>query len=234
MVAYRLILSCEHGGNEVPPEYEACFEDNQGGLDSHRGYDPGALELAKQFAETSSAPLFYSTTTRLLVELNRSLTNRRSLFSRFTKALSPEIRQTILNDFYHPYRKRVEDAISGWVAKNDRILHLSVHSFTPVLDGMIRNADIGILYNPERGPEKAFSMKLAGEIERLDDTLRVRRNYPYRGIMDGFTTYLRTRFPETAYLGIELEINQKFPSGNTNDWKKVRTILADALMNCIS
>jgi len=36
-----------------------------------------------------------------------------------------------------------------------------------------------------------------------------RRNYPYLGCSDGFTTWLRQRFPERCYVGIELEINQK-------------------------
>jgi hypothetical protein len=36
----------------------------------------------------------------------------------------------------------------------------------------------------------------------------VRRNYPYRGTADGFTTYLRRQFSARKYLGIELEVNQ--------------------------
>jgi len=37
----------------------------------------------------------------------------------------------------------------------------------------------------------------------------VRRNFPYKGCNDGFTSTLRKKFPNDAYLGIELEINQK-------------------------
>ena len=36
-----------------------------------------------------------------------------------------------------------------------------------------------------------------------------RRNYPYRGTGDGLTRYLRSRFDDASYCGIELEINQK-------------------------
>ena len=39
--------------------------------------------------------------------------------------------------------------------------------------------------------------------------LRVRRNYPYAGKGDGLTSYLRQQFSPAAYVGIELEINQK-------------------------
>ena len=37
----------------------------------------------------------------------------------------------------------------------------------------------------------------------------MRRNYPYQGRGDGLTRYLRARFDDAAYCGIELEINQK-------------------------
>jgi hypothetical protein len=34
-------------------------------------------------------------------------------------------------------------------------------------------------------------------------------NYPYQGTSDGFTTHLRKKFPDSQYVGIELEVNQK-------------------------
>ena len=37
----------------------------------------------------------------------------------------------------------------------------------------------------------------------------MRRNYPYAGKGDGLTSYLRRRFPPGAYVGIELEVNQR-------------------------
>ena len=43
--------------------------------------------------------------------------------------------------------------------------------------------------------------------------LKIRFNYPYLGKADGFTTYLRKIFPEN-YIGIELEVNQKFVNNN--------------------
>ncbi len=41
------------------------------------------------------------------------------------------------------------------------------------------------------------------------DVLKIRRNYPYLGKADGFTTYLRRRFLPCDYAGIELEVNQR-------------------------
>jgi hypothetical protein len=42
----------------------------------------------------------------------------------------------------------------------------------------------------------------------------VRFNYPYLGKADGFTTFMRKQFPKN-YIGIEIEVNQKFAANNT-------------------
>jgi predicted N-formylglutamate amidohydrolase len=96
-------------------------------------------------------------------------------------------------------------------AKQD-VVHVSVHSFTPELDGDVRNADIGLLYDPKRKHEKAFCERWRTELLRRAPGLRVRMNYPYTGTSDGFTTALRRIFPK-GYCGIELEVNQRFAKG---------------------
>ena len=79
MDADRYLVTCEHGGNDVPPRYRYLFEGIEHLLDTHEGYDPGALALAETLANTLAAPLVASTTTRLLVELNRSLGKEHNL-----------------------------------------------------------------------------------------------------------------------------------------------------------
>src|SRR5512132_1532652 len=107
MDADRYLVTCEHGGNDVPPRYRYLFEGIEHLLDTHEGYDPGALALAETLANTLAAPLVASTTTRLLVELNRSLGHPR-LYSEGSRRAPPEVRRDILQEFYLPYRERVE------------------------------------------------------------------------------------------------------------------------------
>ena len=95
MSELRLVVSCEHGGRAVPPDYEALFERHEALLDSHRGWDPGALGLAGQFADAFAAPLYAATTARLLIDLDRSL-GRRQSFSEITRGLSSAERQAIV------------------------------------------------------------------------------------------------------------------------------------------
>jgi hypothetical protein len=57
----------------------------------------------------------------------------------------------------------------------------------------------------------------------------VRRNYPYAGKGDGLTAHLRLRFPARAYVGIELEVNQKIVLAAGRRWALLRGVLIDSL-----
>lgn len=223
-----LIVSCEHGGNEVPLGYAALFEGLCGLLDSHRGWDPGALELARDLAEPSGAPCFASTTTRLLVDLNRSV-GHRALFSEVSRALAPAARQQILALHYRPHRDAVELEVGRQIAAGHPVLHVASHSFTPVLDGVARQADVAWLYDPRRRAESTLAGRWLAAFARRAPGLRLRRNYPYQGRADGLAALLRKRFPDAAYAGIELEVNQSFVADGGAPWRRLRADLVDAL-----
>lgn len=206
-----LVISCEHGGNDVPAAYRCLFADPaaQAALDSHRGWDPGSLQIGRWFARQLQAPLIASTTTRLLVEPNRSVGHRR-LFSEWTRTLSQEQRQRLLARYYHPHRETVIAAIVAAHADSRTVLHLSMHTFTPVFEGETRTTDVGLLFDPARTPEATFSRQWQQQLRRHLPDLTIHRNRPYRGTSDGLTTALRRQFAAEHYLGIELEVNQRF------------------------
>jgi predicted N-formylglutamate amidohydrolase len=222
--SHQLLITCEHGGNHVPARYRAAFAGAEGALESHRGYDPGALELARQFARALRAPLIYSTTSRLLIELNRALGHRQS-FSPYALRLPARTRVELVRRYYAPYRAAVAGQVARAASRGRRLVHLSCHSFTPRLAGVLRTADVGLLFDPRRGAEARFCTSWQASLRAREPRLRVRRNYPYRGAADGLTTELRRRWPDAAYIGIELEVNQKFPKGDTARWRELRALL---------
>ena len=205
-----LILSCEHGGNVVPPEYAALFRTQKSvrALAGHRGMDTGALALAEALSGQLEAPLYSATVTRLLVDLNRSVGHRR-FFSEFSRLLDGPARDRLIEAHYEPHRRRVTEAIRGTIDRGCRACHIAVHSFAPRLGSRERRADIGLLYDSGRLPEQAFCARWLRNLRIADSTLRVRRNYPYLGKTDGFTTHLRRIFGPERYIGIELEVNQR-------------------------
>jgi hypothetical protein len=88
------------------------------------------------------------------------------------------------------------------------VTHLSIHSFTPALDGTPRTCDIGLLYDPRRAGEQALALRLQAALATVAPQWRVRRNYPYRGAADGHATLLRRRFGPRSYVALEIEFNQ--------------------------
>jgi len=226
------IITCEHGGNRIPVGYRQLFRGQRALLDSHRGYDPGALVMAKALAGACRAPLVASTTSRLLIDLNRSI-GHPQLFSAVTRAAPAETRAQIVEQHYRPYRDEAERLVGRAVSRGDRVIHLSSHSFTPELDGKVRSADVGLLYHPGRRGEAAVCVRWKESLAALAPELRVRRNYPYAGKGDGLTSHLRGRFAESDYVGIELELNQSIVFAAGRRWTALRRLLIDSLrMTC--
>ena len=221
----KLILTCEHGGNEIPQKYASYFEEHQDVLKTHRGFDLGALEFFNHLKPLANFVSF-SKTSRLLIELNRSL-HHKNLFSEFTKDLPLSAKKELINEHYLPYRNSIENKISKYINNKKLVIHLSIHSFTPVLNGVKRNCDIGLLFDSRIPLEREVAKFLKDAILTKTDDSKVRYNYPYLGKMDGFTTYLRKQFPKN-YVGIEIEINQKYAENN-NTQKVLKNILFDII-----
>lgn len=227
-MAATLLLTCEHGGNRVPRRHAAPFRGAKESLASHRGYDPGALDLARLLAERLDAPLVFATVTRLLVDLNRTLTHPQA-FSEFTRGLPEEELYYIIGQYYWPYRLKVERLADETIQRLGRVVHVSVHTFTPILAGVERTADVALLYDPRRRAEVAFCRRWLKALRQRRPDLRLRRNYPYRGASDGLTTHLRQRWSTKLYAGIELEVNQRWPQGDAAEWIRLQDDLAATL-----
>jgi predicted N-formylglutamate amidohydrolase len=229
----HVLITCEHGGNRIPTGYRHLFAGFEALLQSHRGHDPGALAMARELAKALSAPLFVSTTSRLLIDLNRSI-GHPDLYSEATRNVPVSVRREILHGHYLPYRNRVEAHIAEAIAGGNRVIHIASHSFTPELDGAVRNADIGLLYDPSRPGEMVLCRHWQSRLKSSAPELKVRRNYPYTGKSDGFTAYLRRCFPADVYAGIELEINQKYVLNGGPRWRTLRSLVIGTLRQAMT
>lgn len=227
-----LVFSCEHGGHRVPAAHTTLFAGAAAVLASHRGWDPGALVLARQFAAAFAAPLFAATTTRLLVDLNRS-PGHRQLFSEFTRGLPRRARDELMARHYRPHRDAVEAAVAQHLAAHGRVLHIASHSFTPVWHGVLRPVDVAWLYDPRRAAEARFAARWMAALAVRAPELRLRRNHPYQGRCDGLASLLRTRAGDGRYLGIELEVNQRFAAQGGAVWKRLRADLVASLAEAL-
>ena len=112
MTRPALVITCEHGGNHIPAVYRPLFEGQDAVLQSHRGFDAGALKMAETLAEAFGAPLVSATVSRLLVDLNRS-THNRTLHAEGVRRLPATQRQQVLTTVTAPLRQWVTIATTG-------------------------------------------------------------------------------------------------------------------------
>lgn len=228
----RFLVTCEHASNAIPSQYDKLGVPG-GVLRSHVAWDPGAREVASILSHRLGCQQYVGRYSRLLIDLNRSRRNPtlipRELFGvkiPGNRRLTRKEREARIAKYYQPYREFVERAARQCIERAGSCIHLSVHTFAPELDGEVRNADVGLLYDPARKLERTFAARLGEHLERHDFTVRM--NYPYRGTADGLTAHLRRKLPKMRYLGIELEINQKVVSTNREIWR-VGRILAEGV-----
>jgi len=214
----------------VPSELAPLFAGASEVLATHRGYDLGALGVARAFGRRLGVKPFTATTTRLVVDLNRSPGNR-NVFSTYTRSLTPAQRGAALAKYYWPYRTAVEDAVASAVAAGETVLHVSAHSFTPELRGEVRNCDVGFLFDPRHRGEVRFIESWYAALRAAAPYLVLRRNYPYRGDSDALVTHLRRRYGKRGYVGMELEVNQKHVGGR--GWRALVAVLAKTLATAV-
>lgn len=226
----KLVLTCEHGGYKIPDPYRVYFQDAESVLHSHRGYDPGSLDLYKKLLPLADFGRFQDIS-RLLVEMNRSF-GHPQLFSEFTVDLDSDEKDRILKQYYFPYREPVNEYIGNLISEGEEVLHLSIHSFTPTWNGKKRKADIGLLFDPGRMVEKNLCRQFKKRLQSFYHDLCIRFNYPYLGTSDGFTTSLRSKFPEN-YAGIELEVNQVQVRNNIMD-HRIKDAVLGVLLETIT
>jgi predicted N-formylglutamate amidohydrolase len=209
------LVTCEHGGNRVPIAYQDLFRKAGPALASHRGWDAGTVALARDLArdlggmgpdESVTSPRI-ATVTRLLVDLNRSAHNPR-VFSEWTRPLPLGERRLLLERYHTPHREAVASDVAALVSRGHHVIHLAVHSFTPVINGRMRQVDLALLYDPARLEERTLAATWVNVLRQRFPELRVGRNQPYRGASDGLTTWLRRRHGDRRYLGIEIEVSQ--------------------------
>lgn len=188
--------------------------------------------MARELARQLEAPLIATTTTRLLVDTNRSIGHPR-LFSQWSRELPEAQRRQIVDRYWRPHRDAVEACVRSASGRRRPVLHVSVHSFTPRLKGRMRTVDVGWLYDPARRAERVFVDQWSRALKGRTQVLRLRRNQPYRGTADGLTTSLRALFGP-RYMGLELEVSQRLVLGPSARWRRLRRDLAESLAEALN
>jgi len=211
------LITCEHSSNAVPKELRYFFKSHPQILQTHAAYDLGAMKVAKHLSKSFGSKLFQGEFSRLVFDLNRSPDHPKVIHPMVRAVISDADTERYLRQ-HQKHRDSVHDWIESKIDNGLSVIHLGIHSFTPVFNGKVRRCDRGVLFDPARTFESDAASLMIELSKEGDAQLIIRRNDPYRGTSDGLTTWLRTCFKDRSYAGIEIELNQKHCK-NAKIWK---------------
>jgi predicted N-formylglutamate amidohydrolase len=176
-----LLVLCDHAGNHIPSEY-ADLGLGRSELARHIAWDPGAAGVAHAVAASLDCPLIHGLHSRLLVDLNRAhddatliMAESDDTFVPGNLAISDAERAERVARFHAPYHARIDAHIDGLQAHGVHPVVVAVHSFNPVVAGIARPWQIGVLWKVDRSPVVPIIDWLAAEGFNVGD------NQPYDG-----------------------------------------------------
>jgi predicted N-formylglutamate amidohydrolase len=182
-----LLLLCDHAANAVPEALGSlglCDAD----LGRHIAWDLGAEALTRQLAERLGATAVLSSFSRLVIDCNRALGDRTCMAEQSdgtlvpgNKGLDATQRSERAEALYWPYHRYVATVLDAFAARGVTPAVISVHSFTPHMNGVARPWQIGVLWDRDA----RISRPLLETLSR-DQSITVGDNEPYslRGPVD--------------------------------------------------
>ncbi|RKT44261.1 N-formylglutamate amidohydrolase [Thiocapsa rosea] len=172
------VLVCDHASNRIPLRLGTLgLAPEQ--LADHIGWDPGAAEVARRLSGHLDAPLVSSGYSRLVIDCNRPLANTGSIAEESAGVpvpgnlgLSAEARAVRVETLFQPYHEAIDRLLD--TRSNRPSLLLSIHSFTPVLNGEQRPWPVGVSHWRDRRFAALLSKALVGHVDGI-----VGDNQPY-------------------------------------------------------
>lgn len=177
----HLVILCEHAANRIPSRLHNLSIETQE-LQRHIAWDIGALAVARRISQLLDAPLLFQCYSRLVIDCNRTLSSKDLILTESDGTtvpgnvdLSDAQRQQRIDEIWRPYQEGVADFLDLRRDKGLPTFLLILHSFTPMLGGVSRPWDLGLLYHSQDTP----AVTVAQYLEEVNLDLVIGRNQPY-------------------------------------------------------
>jgi len=176
----KVLLICDHASRAVPRVLENLgLSDTD--LAKHVGWDIGAAALTLELSRRWDAPAVLSGFSRLVVDCNRTLGEPTSMPAVSdgiavpgNARLTDEQAAARAAACYWPYHEAVSAALDRFAAAGVAPAVVSMHSFTPRMNGMDRPWHVGVLWDKD----PRLAVPLIANLARLHG-LTVGDNEPY-------------------------------------------------------
>lgn len=201
-----MLIVADHAHRDMPDDY-GDLGLPAAEFDRHIAYDIGVEALTRRLAERTGVPAVMAGFSRLLIDPNRGEDDPTLIRQLYDGTVVPgnypmaeAERERRLELFYRPYH----DAVAALTAS---VAHaagcspfiVSMHSFTPVMQGRIRPWHVGILWDRDDRAVRPLIEALAG-----DPALLVGDNEPYDGALRGDTMFRHAIVNGFAHVLIEI------------------------------
>ncbi|SMX43757.1 N-formylglutamate amidohydrolase [Actibacterium lipolyticum] len=197
-----VVLVCEHATHEIPASFQNLGLSEETRL-SHAAWDPGAMAVARGLSSMLDAALVASTVSRLVYDCNRPPSAADAMPARSevidipgNVGLSLQERTARAQTFYEPFR----GAVANRMNLTQSPVLVTIHSFTPVYHGQLRDVEIGVLHDADSRLADAMLQTTPSHAG-----YNVRRNLPY-GPEHGVTHTLKEHALGAGHLNVMLEI----------------------------
>ncbi|MDJ0938895.1 MAG: N-formylglutamate amidohydrolase [Woeseiaceae bacterium] len=176
-----ILLVCDHASCAFP----AVLGDM--GLDPfarrcHLAIDIGAGSLTEYLADRLGVTAVLAQYSRLVVDCNRDLMDPSAFLPYGDGILVPgntnlkqKFRDQRADAIYWPYHAAVSEQVNRLIETGIKPAFISIHSFTPVLNGEVRPWEIGVLWDKDESLREIFLKDFTDEGYLVGD------NEPYSG-----------------------------------------------------
>jgi predicted N-formylglutamate amidohydrolase len=204
----ELVMFCDHAGRAFP-KVLGTLGLGRHELEQHIAWDIGIAGLGRRLARSLDAPFFMTAYSRLVIDCNRHLDDPTSMPQESDRIRVPGNRGLTLADrrlrqdeIFRPYHAALSREIAERIAAGRIPVVISLHSFTPVMNGFQRPWHVGVLWNRDARMPVPLMKRLAEE-----PGLVVGDNEPYSG-RDGHGYSIKAHAEALGLAHALLEIRQ--------------------------
>lgn len=223
----RLVFSCDHASNRIPRVF-GDFGLTADQREDHIAWDIGAARVAEILSDAFDAPAVFSGYSRLVIDCNRRPDDVSSIppvsdgiAIRGNESLTQTTRAERMETFFEPFQYAV-GAMMNRTIPGAALALVSVHSFTPRMNGFDRPWHVGALWERDDRIAAPFMAALAARGDVV-----VGDNLPYSFSRPrGFTLDSHAWEKGIACMGIEVRQDLIADEAGAARWA---AILIDAL-----
>lgn len=175
---HPLLLVCEHAGQAIPEKLSGLGI-SRTDLNSHIGWDLGAEAVTRMLAKAFGAPAVLQRYSRLVIDCNRPPDAPEAILESSdgveipgNQGISKKDREARKQAIFEPFHAAVVNCFEH----HPRQIVLSIHSFTPQLNGLSRPWDIGFLFRKDT----ETSEKISRYLQQDRPHLTIGMNQPYQ------------------------------------------------------